>query len=197
MRVSKYFGQTVSLVVLLASPLFADDKGAADDLPVTPEAVLAAQQLQLATKLSRIRDLFDDLRQFEEDVNPRRAKLLKQARKTSDEPHNSMTEVVINLSRQDLRKALVGQKFTIEKLEELLALLKQEDRGERIKTERQRIKEYIKEIERLQRIQRALRGQNESGAEADRLAKGQEGVANRTKDLDSRIKQDESAGVVI
>ena len=72
MRVSKYFGQTVLLVVLLASPLFADDKGTADDLPISPEAELAAKQLQLATKLARIQDLFDDLRQFEEDVNPRR-----------------------------------------------------------------------------------------------------------------------------
>ena len=41
-----------------------------------------------------------------------------------------------------------------------------EDRSDRLKSEQQRIKEYIKEVERLIRLEKSLQGQTEGGADA-------------------------------
>ena len=48
-------------------------------------------------------------------------------------------------------------------LKALLDLLMSEDRSDRLKSEQQRLKEYIKEVERLIRLEKSLQGQTEAG----------------------------------
>ena len=73
----------------------------------------------------------------------------------------------------------------------LLELLLTEIRPERLKDEMDRIKEYIKEAERIKRIQQAARGRNEGGADPQRLAGEQAKIADRTGELAKQIAQNE------
>ena len=78
-------------------------------------------------------------------------------------------------------------------LEDLLKLLQSEDRGERNKSEQERIKEYLKELERLIRIEAALKGQNEGGGDPKSIAEAQRKAAERTGALADKIKENEEA----
>ncbi len=75
----------------------------------------------------------------------------------------------------------------------LLELLLSENRADRLKDEQSRIRDYIKEIERLERTQRSVQGRNEGGVEEEQLAKEQEQVADRTETLSDRIQETEAS----
>ena len=166
----------------------------AEDKAPTKEAELAIIQTQVATRYEQIEKLLMKLREHEAvNNNQRRSELLEQAFKQSRDrrTHALMEKVRDQLAGGDLANALKGQELTLKDLHSLLELLKLEDPVERIKSERQRIKEYIKEVDRLIRLQRSLRGQNENGADSDQIAKSQGQVADRAGNLDDRIKKDE------
>ena len=158
-----------------------------------PARELVAKQSRIADRYARLEELLFKLKNFEEGENPRRARLLEQAFEQSKQrfTKKQLDAIVSQLSREQWSRALKGQDSVKIDLLALLELLKSEDRGERIKSEQQRIKEYIKEIERLQRIQKGIRGQNEGGIDAKRLAEAQERVANRTGDLAKEYKENE------
>ena len=162
----------------------------------TKEAELAIIQSGVASKYELVEQLLMKLREHAAvNNNQRRADLLEQAYKQSRDrrTHALMGTIRDQLAGGDLANAMKGQELTLKDLHALLELLKLEDPAERIKSERQRIKEYIKEVERLQRLQSSARGQNENGADADQIAKTQGQIADRTKNLDDRIKEDEGA----
>ena len=75
-------------------------------------------------------------------------------------------------------------------MQELLELLLTENRADRLKKERERIGNYIKEVERLIRLERSLKGETEAGEDHQRLADKQGQIAERATDLAAEIKEE-------
>lgn len=180
------------------APPNIDDIAAPTSEPAkaAPINELSLKQSRVADRYARLEELLRKLSEFEQAENPNRAKLLEQA---FEQSKNKLTKkeldaVVDRLRTNRLKLALDGQQRAKTDLLELFELLKSEDRGQRIKDEQQRIKEYIKEVERLIRIEQSLRGQNEGGVDADKLAQAQGKAADRAGNLAKEIQQNEAGG---
>lgn len=186
----------------LPADLIADDPSAEPASPEPPADAtapaadappLAVAQGRIADKYERLEDLMMRLAEIEGQSNPRRAALLQQAVLQSRDrvTLGQMRRISDWLQAGELRRAQDGQTATAKDLESLLELLLSENRPDRLKSEQDRVKEYIKELERLIRIQAGIKGQTQGGVEAERLAQLQEGAAERTGALDDKIAADE------
>lgn len=156
---------------------------------------LAIEQNRISDRYARLEDLLFKLAALEESTNPRRAALLKRAVEQSKErlTKAGLEKVAQQLSTKQLKRALDGQSQAKGDLEALLTLLQSEDRSERLKSEQERVREYIKEVERLLRLQKSALGQTQSGAETEKLAEEQKDLANRTGKLATKIRESEEA----
>ena len=157
---------------------------------------LALQQSKIAEKYRRIEELILRMAEFEAANNPKRASLLRDAYKQSkDNLTTSQLQSIVRLLNQDQLKRAVDEQTDVQtQLAKILELLITEDDGDRLKTEKARYREYIRDVERLLRQQRAIQGQNEGGAEAERIAKEQDRLSNETGDLADKIKKNEESG---
>jgi len=187
-----------SIVVAQDAPTPAEKAKQAAEAAPAPSAAdeLALTQSQLADKYARLEELMLKMASLESASNPRRAALLTRAVSQSKErlTKTQLETIVTLLNQQQLKRAVDGQTAVQTDLKALLELLMSEDRSDRLKNEQARIKEYIKEVERLIRLQKGLEGQNQSGGDADRLAKDQQQLAGRTGDLAKKIKENEEGG---
>ena len=154
----------------------------------TDQQKLAERYKQLETKLL-------SLHEFEKGSNPSRSKLLQKAFLQSQE---KMTNVqlsraakLINDGKFKDAERLQGEALV--NLIEMLKLLQAEDRAQQIRDDIDRFKEYAQEVDRLLRIQRGIRGQNEAGIDPERLEQAEESAAKRTSDLANQIKSDNQA----
>lgn len=175
----------------------AAQEKAAGNSPAVPAAAgpnkqLADEQARLADKYRRMEELLFKMADFEATSHPRRAALLKQAYKQSKDrlTYSQLAAIVKLLGDGHLKRAVDGQQTAEKDLETLLKLLQTENRADRLKTETQRIQEYIKELKRLERLQRSVRGQTEGGGDMKQLAENQRKVADRTGNLAEKIEKD-------
>lgn len=154
---------------------------------------LSLAQGQIADKYTRLEELLFKMAALEAASNPRRAAILTRAVEQSKErlTKTQLESIAKLLSQKQLKRAVDGQSEASVDLKALLDLLLSEDRSDRLKSEQARIKDYIKEVERLLRLQKSIQGQTEGGATPDRLAKEQGEVAERTGDLAQKIKENE------
>ena len=90
-----------------------------------------------------------------------------------------------------MKQAEAEQAKSLDDLNNLLALLQSEDRGKRIADELERYQEYLKEVERLLRIQKGLRGQTEGGGDEQKIAQSEAKAAERAQKLADEIKRNE------
>ncbi|QDU28080.1 hypothetical protein ETAA8_31730 [Anatilimnocola aggregata] len=178
--------------VLIAQEEPAPKEAASPGTPAVNDD-LALEQERLASKYARLEELLLKMSSLEGGSNPRRAALLLRAVEQSKEKltKTQLESVVKLLGQKQLKRALDGQSQVQTDLKSLLDLLMSEDRSDRLKSEQQRIKEYIKEVERLIRLQKSLEGQTEGGADLQRVAKEQENLGGRTGDLAKKIKENE------
>jgi hypothetical protein len=204
MKISWHLLTVATLILSPMATVFAQDaaakaKAAGDAAPAAGASAadeLALQQGRLADKYSRLEELMLKMASLESATNPRRAALLTRAVEQSKErlTKTQLEAVVKMLNQQQLKRAVDGQATVQTDLKSLLDLLMSEDRSDRLKNEQARIKEYIKEVERLIRLQKGLEGQNQAGSDAERLAKDQQQLAGRTGDLAQKIKETEEGG---
>ena len=126
-------------------------------------------------------------------TNPRRAALLKRAVAQAKNRHvrRQLESIVTSLSDQKLSRSVDIQQAVQTDLRALLDLLLSENRSERLQDDQARIRNYIKEIERILRQQRDLQAGTEAGNDADRLAEQQEQIAERTDRLQRQMQQNE------
>lgn len=163
----------------------------AAEQPPAESGQLVSKQGQVAEKYARLEELIFKMADFEATSNPRRSALLKQAYKQSKDrlTKTQLEQVVKLLTDQKLKQAIDGQKQAETDMNSLLELLLSENRADRLKRDQDRIKEYIKEIERLQRLQKSTRGRTEGGADPERVAEEQNKIADRTGDLADKLKE--------
>jgi hypothetical protein len=157
---------------------------------------IAVRQERVANNYGQLEQKLLSLFEYEKDNNPARSKLLRRAFELSQRQGTTdeLKKVVALIGADELKDAQLGQKQVLADLNKLLALLQSEDRGKRIDDELKRNLEYLKEVERLIRIQKSLRGQTEGGVDAPRLAKSQKQIAERAKKLADKIREAEEAG---
>ncbi len=164
-----------------------------DEEPPSESEKLKAEQNELFKKYKLLEEKLFTLHEFEKDNNPARSKLLERAYIQSQEnlTTSQMRLIVKLLTKAKLKDAQSEQDEVLAQLKGLLELLQSEDRGKRVRDAIQRNQEYLKEVERILRIQKGLRGQAEGGVDAKRLASSQQKLAKRTKKLQNDMRQEE------
>src|SRR5262245_26803795 len=189
---------------LLAAGSLAAQEPAASAAPPAPAAAsgptstdeLALEQSRVADKYAKLEQLLLKMAELEGVTNPKRAQLLTRAVEQSKErlTKTQLESLVKLLNQKQLKRALDGQTVVKTDLKALLELLMSEDRSDRLKSEQQRIKEYIKEVERLIRLEKSVQGQTEGGGDAKKMAQEQGRIAGQTGDLSRKIQENEEGG---
>ena len=170
--------------------------------PLPDVKQLAIHQGAIADKYTKLEKLLEDMARIEAVNDPRRAALLMKGLELSKE---NLTGVKLNKCVTSLeqfeaknkaeREGLLGlQREAHQDMKALLEMLLSENRSDRLKREQDRIREYIKEVERILRLQKSVQGRTEGGAEQSELAKDQGKVADRTGELAKQIRENEEGG---
>jgi hypothetical protein len=191
-----------SLLAVLMSGIALAQDSAPSTTPAAPKPAeagpttgdeLALDQGQVADKYKRLEELMMKMAELEGASNPKRAALLTRAVEQSKErlTKTQLESIVKLLSQKQLKRAIDGQGTVQTDLKSLLELLMSEDRSDRLKSEQQRIREYIKEVERLIRLEKSVQGQTEGGGDQKKLAQEQGRIANQTGDLAKKIQENE------
>jgi hypothetical protein len=154
---------------------------------------LEAEQKKLAERYKLLEEKLFTLHEFEKGSNPIRSKLLQRAFIQSQEKMTAtqMKLIVNHLTKAKLKAAVSDQDEVLVHLNALLELLQSEDRGKRVRDDIQRHQEYLKEVERILRIQKGIRGQAEGGVDGKRLVNSENKTADRTKSLSEEIEANE------
>ena len=154
---------------------------------------LALSQSELADRYRRLEKLLLRMAEFDAATNPRRAEILKQAVARAKNQHLDLQfETLVKLlNDEQLGRAVGNQRELRTDLENLLKLLMTENRTDRLKNEKARIREYIREVERLERMQRSVQGRTDGGADGREVTPEQREIAERTGRLRERIEEKE------
>ena len=162
--------------------------------PKKSQRKLPDKQQEIATKYADLEELFLKLAKLSASSDPARAALLKEAYAQSRQ--KDLAAQLDDLARQLaddealLSEVVKGQKSAHLDLKTILDLLQSEDRAKKIESENRRIRGYLKRLNRIIREQQGIHGRNEGGDDIQRLADRQNEIADKTKQLDGDIKQD-------
>ncbi len=152
---------------------------------------LVDRQSKVAQQFQRLEELLLRLAEMETAENPERAALLRRAAKQSRETFildrlGSATEA---LRVAKFQQAIDDQKLASENLEALLKLLLTEDRPQRIRDEKERITNWIKDLKRQERRQRATRARTENKADLEEVEAEQRGITEQADRLREEMAQ--------
>jgi len=159
----------------------------------SPEAQLAIRQSRVADQYTRLEKLLFDIAALEGAENPRRSALLRRAfEQSADNLTRKQLETLSELLRnKEYRRASEEQVEVMKDLKALLDLLLSEDRPERLKSDQERIREFIKEVDRLIRLQSSVQGRTEGGVDPKQLEQEQAKVAERTAALGKKMEENQ------
>ncbi len=148
-----------------------------------PTDQLKQQQSQLATQYANLEEVFLRMSEIEAATNPTRAGLLMQAAQMSKQlaTQQRMLQAGDLLGKGQFSRAIPEMEASKENLKKLLELLQSENRSSRIKDERKMLEEVLKDIRRIENIQRATRGRTENGQDT-------QSAANDQKDLEQQLQ---------
>jgi len=148
-----------------------------------PTDQLKLQQTQLATQYANLEEVFLRMSEIEAATNPTRAGLLLQAAQMSKQlaTQQRMLQASDLLGKGQYSRAIPEQEASRENLKKLLELLQSENRSSRVKDERKRLEDVLKDLRRIENIQRATRGRTEAGQD-------NQSAANDQKDLDKQLE---------
>ena len=168
----------------------------AEALKSNPVDELALRQEQVADKYSRLEALMLKMADVDAATNPRRAALLRRAVAQSNERNirHQLQELIKFITDEELDLAVDHQKDLHTDLQALLKLLLSENRSKHLQDEQARVRSYIKEIERILRKQRVLQARTENSDPPERLSELQLDLAERTDQLNRRMKENEENG---
>lgn len=193
----------VITLVLLGSPRLSAIAPGAELVPVPTAAEaappvadsLSIEQGRIADKYARLEQLMVRMAEIEAASNPQRAGLLRRAVEQSSE---RLIRQQLNATSQflappaQLSRAIEQQEKAVADLQALLELLLSENRSDRLKDDQARYREYIKEVERLLRLQRGVQGRTEGGDDPLRLKDEQAQLEQRTGELAEQMGRQEN-----
>ena len=170
-----------------------DSVGKTEALQPIQRPEIQRRQQKLLGDYKLLEEKLFTLYQYEKSKNPTRSKLLEKAYQKSQQASTiqRLEQATGFITAAKLKQAEIEQAQTLEDFNNLLALLQSEDRGKRIRDELERYQEYLKEVERLLRIQKGLRGQTEGGGDEQKIAQSESQAADRARKLAQEIKRNE------
>jgi hypothetical protein len=180
------------LATAYAANVVAQSTDAPNPLP-TESDELSLDQSHIADRFADVEQLILRMAELDQTGNPRRADLLKKAFSLGKERDILLQlESASRLLNQDkYKRAIDGQLQARADLKAMLELLLSENRSDRLKDEQARVREYIREIERLERMQRSVQARTEGGVDNQQTQSEQERVADRTRMLERQIDENE------
>lgn len=154
---------------------------------------LVDEQTNLAKQFGDLESLLLKLSEIEADSNPIRASILQRASKLGKESslQSRLKEAAKALESKQFSRAIEEQEATKASLEQLLTLLLSEDRDDRVREEKKKIEEMIKEIQRLNRLQKSLRQRTESTDSPQELSEDQQGLEQKAGELAEDLNPDQ------
>ncbi len=189
-------------VLVLVSPLAlaqnvppAEAKPA-EAAPADSGKELEQQQKQLATQYAKLEELFIRMSELEATTNPTRASLLMQAAQMSKQlaTQQRLLQAGDLLAKGQFSRAIPEQEASRENLKKLLELLQSENRSSRLKDERKRLEDVLKDIRRIENIQRATRGRTESGQDREAAANDQRDLEQQLGNSEKDLQSEDSKG---
>ncbi|MEZ6081832.1 MAG: hypothetical protein R3C56_41010 [Pirellulaceae bacterium] len=156
---------------------------------------LVSEQKSVAERFSRLEILLLRSADLEAGENPTRAALLQQAVQLSKQAELTelLADAAARLEQGQYSEAIEKQKLSRESLKRLLELLQSENREERIREQRDEVRRWIEETDRLLRLQSSLRGRTEGGQDTEQAAQDQEKLANKAAEIADELPSDQSA----
>lgn len=161
-----------------------------------PAEQLALEQQQLAAKYQRFEEVLLRVAELAVSEDPERAALLRRtvAQSKEDMIGVQLDEIIDLLKTNSLAKAVKNQESLQGDLAMLLELLLSEDRNKKLDEQKEQVKEWIKQVNKLIKQQRAVQGSTESGGATQRNAELQAKLAEQTGELSEEMKSaDEEA----
>jgi hypothetical protein len=170
---------------------------AKEDLPAeaSPEASELSQgQRQVSERFRELEKLLLRMAELTAPTDPRRAALLRQAVAVSNERDiDGRFEELVKLLRDErLSAAVKGQGQVREDLHKLLELLLSEDRTKRIENEKQRIREYLKRVNKIIKEQKGVQGETARDGDPRKLADRQSELADETGKIADDLKGEDA-----
>jgi hypothetical protein len=164
------------------------------DAVVSDEQKLAIEQGKLADQYRRFEQVVLRLVELSAGSDPQKARLLRKliAQSKQDDIPGQFESVIDLLESGQLAVAIGQQESLQQELHELLALLLEENRAERIETEKQRIRRYLKELNRIINQQRDVKGRTEGDGDPGRLATDQQQIAEKTGELSKDMSHEQA-----
>jgi hypothetical protein len=160
--------------------------------PKSPAAdQLSVDEARLADRFKRLEAVIGRLAELSAPTDPRRAKLLREAIAQSREQDvNTRFESIVKLLQDErLSNASTNQTELQKELDALLGVLLKADRDKELSSQRERIKNYIKQVDRIIRMQKGVRARTEGGDELKGLGSDQKNIATDTGKLGSDISK--------
>src|SRR4051794_39730220 len=181
-----------------AAPQPADARKRSPASPVKPANPTAAdtlsiEQARVADRFKRLEEVVGRLAEVSASSDPRHAKLLREAISQSREQDvNTRFESVVKLLQDErLSVAATNQVELQKELDALLGLLLKADRDKELASQRERVRKYLKELDRLIRLQRGVRARTEGGDDLRSLGEDQKRLATDTGKLNGDINKAE------
>src|SRR5262249_52125177 len=152
---------------------------------------LSVEQARLADRFKRLEEVIGRLAELSASSDPRRAKLLREAIAQSREQDvNTRFESIVKLLQDErLSAASTNQTELQKELDSLLTLLLKADRDKALSSQRERSRKYIKEVDRIIRMQKGVRARTEGGDELKGLSTDQQRIASDTGKLGGDISR--------
>ncbi|MDA7949905.1 MAG: hypothetical protein MPJ24_00315 [Pirellulaceae bacterium] len=201
----------LTILVFLLAPLVVNGQESQDDKKSSttaterkddkkdqgPQRSLTQRQASVTKKFGDLEKKILRMADLDRFENPGRASLLRDVYTQSKEEKIALelAALVHLVESKQYKRAVSNQKETHKKLQRLLELLSSEAGNRKLKEEQARVREYIKELERIGRLQKAAKAQTKSGGNTEDLAEKQGDIAGRTKDLNNKIGEAEE-GIV-
>jgi len=163
---------------------------------------LTTDQQQVAGRYKKLEELLLRSAELESAENPARSALLQQAAQLGKQSQlaDLLARAATRLDKKQYSQALEDQRTSRENLKRLLELLQSENRGERVREQRDQVRRWIEETDRLLRLQKSLSGRTEGGQEMQQASGDQNKLSNKAKEIGMELgsgkdgKEQESPG---
>lgn len=181
---------------MLASPasLVAQDSAGESEADESGEVSLDTSQQAISRRYKRFEETLLRMAELMRKTDPDRAALLRRVIGKSKEQMITvrMDRLVELLDSNRLGDALQQQDDLIVELISLLDLLGSEDRAKEIEEEKQRLKDLIRNVDRLIGKEKSLRAGTERGGSMQNLQQRQADLADETNKLGKKIDSQDS-----
>ena len=181
-------------VAMLAMASFLNPATAQDTDSSAPEKAnpLTTEQQQVASRYKKLEDLLLRSAELESAENPARSALLQQAAQLGKQSQlaDLLARAATRLDKKQYSQALEDQRTSRESLKRLLELLQSENRGERVREQRDQVRRWIEETDRLLRLQKSLSGRTEGGQEMQQASGDQQKLSNKAEEIVNELRGD-------